>query len=121
MCFLINKRILSVIIIPKIKGIVIGKDGKYGVVNSIGKLIIPYEFDKIYSITTEGKDEVYLEQDGKTIKLDKYITDNKIEVEDADYNYNNGGNSNSNVININTEETPNTIVVQDGTTTTIVM
>lgn len=68
----------NVVVIPEVEGIVIGKQSKYGVANSIGKIIIPCEFDKIYSITNEGKDEFYLEKNGKTIKLTKYLEDNKI-------------------------------------------
>ena len=68
-------------LIPYIKGIVIGKGGKYGVSDSIGKVIIPCEFDRIYSITDEGKEEFYLEQDGRVIKLDRYLEENKIKVE----------------------------------------
>jgi len=104
-----DKSINNVVIIPKIKGIVIGKDGKYGVVDSIGKIIIPCEYDRIYSITNEGKDEFYLEQDGKTTKLDRYITDNKIQVYEEKEDESTGGN------NINT----NTNTTVDGTNNTI--
>lgn len=71
----------NVVVIPEVEGIVIGKQNKYGVANSIGKIIIPCEFDKIYSITSEGKDEFYLEKNGKTIKLTKYLEDNKVNVD----------------------------------------
>lgn len=76
-----DKSINNVVVIPDIEGIVIGKGQKYGVANSIGKIIIPCEFDKIYSITNEGKDEYYIEKNGKTTKLTKYLEDNKINVE----------------------------------------
>lgn len=115
-----DRSINNAIIIPKIKGLVIGKGEKYGVVNSIGKFIIPCEFDKIYSITTEGKDEFYLEQDTKVIKLDKYITDNKIEIEGLNDDKNNT-NTLTNSMNTSVEENHNTVVLQNGTTTTIIM
>ena len=76
-----EKSINNVIVIPSIDGIVIGKNEKYGVVNKIGKIIIPCEFDKIYSITNEGKDEVYIEKDNRSMKLDKYLEENRIDVE----------------------------------------
>lgn len=106
-----EKSINNVVIIPKIKGIVMGKNGKYGVVDAIGKMIIPYEYDKIYSITNEGKDEFYLEQEGKTIKLDKYIADNRIQVYEE--NISGGGITNNKPIysnDINTNTNSNTTV-----------
>jgi len=62
-----------VVLIDDIDGIVVGKDKKYGVVNSTGDSLIPCEFDKIYSITNAGEDVYYLEQGDKTILLDDYI------------------------------------------------
>lgn len=76
-----DKSINNVVVIPDIEGIVVGLNGKYGVSNSIGKIVIPCEFDKIYSITNEGKDEYFLEKDGRTTKLTKYLDDNRINVE----------------------------------------
>lgn len=111
-----DKSINNVVIIPKIKGIVIGKDGKYGVVDSIGKMIIPCEYDKIYSITNEGKDEFYLEQEGKTIKLDRYIADNKIQVYEEKENTSNSGNTVDTPTNGLTDgNTVNTNTVVDNT------
>ena len=75
-----DKSINNVVVIPYIEGIVIGKGKQYGVANSIGEIIIPCEFDKIYSITNEGEDEYYLEKNGRVTKLDKYLEDNKINV-----------------------------------------
>jgi len=135
-----QRSVNSVVIISKIKGIVVGKEGKYGVVNYTGKVIIPFEYDKIYSITNEGQDEFYLEQEGKTIKLDKYIKDNKIVVEEAsetnnntiDNSLTNGINTtltnsvDSNTVGENTSTEENvvqpkvpTVVEEDGITTVI--
>lgn len=76
-----DKSINNAVVVPDIEGIVIGKEKKYGIANSIGKIIVPCEFDKIYSITNEGKDEFYLEKNGRTTKLTRYLEDNKINVE----------------------------------------
>ena len=81
-----EKSINNVILIPEIEGIVVGKNNKYGVVDSIGKMIIPCEYNKIYSITNEGKDEIYLEKDGRVIKLYKYLEENKIEIKNPSNN-----------------------------------
>ena len=86
-----ERSINNIIVIPEIEGIVIGKNDKYGVVNKIGKIIIPCEYDKIYSITNEGKDEIYLEKAGRTIRLSRYLEENKISVE--------SDNTNSDIVN----------------------
>lgn len=106
-----DKSINNVVVITDIEGIVVGKSGKYGVVNSIGKMIIPCEFDKIYSITNEGKDEFYLEKNGKTTKLTKYLNDNKINVEENNSQTNNNSTNkvNNNVTNSITTNTTNNI------------
>ncbi|MBR6033340.1 MAG: WG repeat-containing protein [Clostridia bacterium] len=98
-----DKSINSVITIPYMEGIVICKKGKYGVVNSIGKEIIPCEFDKIYSITNEGVDEFYLEQGSRVIKLNKYLEDNKINI-----NIYKNTNTNTNTTTNNTVNNNNT-------------
>ena len=131
-----DKSINNVVIIKKINGIVVGKEGKYGVVNSIGKMIIPCEYDKIYSITSEGKDEFYLEQKGKTIKLDKYIADNKIEVYEQEGNKpaskptskptnntttNNTTTNNNTTNNTTTNNTQTNNIIINNTVTTIIM
>ena len=95
----------NAILVPDIEGIVFGKNGKYGVVNSIGKIIIPFEFDKIYSITNEGKDEYFLESGNKTIKLTNYLAENRINVEN---NTNNEASRNT-VTNTVINTTVNTI------------
>ena len=118
----LDKSINNVVIIPKIRGIVVGKEGKYGVVDSLGKMIIPCEYDKIYSITNEEKDEFYLEQEGRTIKLDRYITDNKIQVYEEKEVINteeNTTNTNTTVDNTNNtvSNTVNTNTIDNNTTT----
>lgn len=76
-----EKSINNVIVIPSIEGIVVGKDSKYGIVNKIGKVIIPCEFDKIYSITNEGEDEIYLEKGNRVYELMDYLRENRIDIE----------------------------------------
>ncbi len=91
----------NVIVIPEIEGIVIGKNGKYGVVNKTGKIVIPCEFDKIFSITNEGKDDVYLERNGRTVSLTRYIeenTNNNTTNTVTNPNTNNSSNTNDNFV-----------------------
>ena len=81
-----NRSIDNVVVITDIYGIVIGKDDKYGVVDYLGKVIIPCEFDKIYSITNEEKDEFYLESGNRVKKLTSYLEENKIYVQKSNSN-----------------------------------
>lgn len=62
----------NLLVIPEIEGIVVCKDEKYGIVNSIGKFIAPCAFDKIYSITNQGKDTYYLTYGTQTMTLEEY-------------------------------------------------
>ena len=62
----------NLLIIPEIEGIVICKDGKYGIINSTGKFFAPCSFDKIYSITNLGEDTYYLTYGTQTITLEDY-------------------------------------------------
>ena len=62
----------NLLIIPEIQGIVICKDGKYGIISSTGQLLAPCQFDKIYSITNLGKDTYYLVYGTQTITLEDY-------------------------------------------------
>lgn len=61
----------NLLIIPEINGIVIGKDGKYGVISSTGQLLLACQFDKIYSITNLGKDTYYFVYGTQTITLEE--------------------------------------------------
>lgn len=91
-----DKSINNAVIIPnikledqKIEGIVIGINGKYGVANSNGNIIIPCEYDKIYSITTEGENVYYMEKDKKITKVADYIEANKVRIKGLISNYQN--------------------------------
>ena len=73
-----DKNTNNVVVIPAIEGIVIGKGNLYGIANSIGRIVIPCEFNKIYSVTNEGEEEYYLEKDGRVTELTRYLEENKI-------------------------------------------
>lgn len=72
----------NALLIEDIDGIIVGvaveKTVKYGVINSLGELLIPCEFDRIYSITSGAEDIYYLEKDATTVKLDDYIKENNL-------------------------------------------
>ncbi len=76
-----NQSINNLLVIPEYEGIVIAKSEgqesskttKYGIMNSLGKIIVPVSFDKIYSVTIGGNDEYYLETNGQIIDLEIYM------------------------------------------------
>ncbi len=92
----LDKSINNAVIIPNvyiedqsIQGIVIGRNGKYGVATSNGNVIINCEYDKIYSITTEGENVYYMEKNGKVIKVADYVEANKMIIKGLISNYQN--------------------------------
>lgn len=72
----------NVLMIPQYEAIVVGKEGKYSIVNSLGKEYVPMVLDGVYSITTSGEDKFYMtftvpvQEDGKIV--------NKQETEDVE-------------------------------------
>lgn len=50
----------NVVIIPKYEAIVVKKENKYGIVNSLGQEYIKPILDSVYSITTSGEDKYYM-------------------------------------------------------------
>ena len=79
-----EKSVNNVVLIEELDGIVVGitveKAGtKYGLVNSVGEILIPCEYDKIYSITTGSEDIYYLEKDNVVISLGQYILEHNLE------------------------------------------
>ncbi len=80
-----NKAYNNVITIPEIEGIVLGKeltleDNKkqklYTVVNSSGKELIPLSIESIYSITSEGREEYIMVNQGVNYNVLDFIARN---------------------------------------------
>lgn len=63
----------NLLIIPEYEAIVVGKDKKYGVVNSLGETYIKCVLDSLYSITTSGQDTYYMVQNDKTYEVIDYF------------------------------------------------
>lgn len=71
----------SVLVIPEIKGIVVHKKYNdqmdlFGVVNYLGKDIIPLLLDAVYSETTSGREEYKMINAGNTLNLIEYVNKN---------------------------------------------
>ena len=68
-----NKSSNNVLIIPQYEAIVVGKEGKYSIVSSLGKIYIPNILDGVYSITNSGEEKYYMtatkqvEENGKVV------------------------------------------------------
>ena len=76
-----ENNINNVVVIPSIEGIVYKLGDKYGVVNINGEVIIPFKNDKIFSVTSEGIDEYFLERSGEVMSLTAYLEKRKNRVE----------------------------------------
>lgn len=76
----------NVLVIPQYEAIVLGKEEKYKIINSLGEEYVPLRLDSVYSVTTAGKDNYYMtftiqeEQDGKMVdKTETYNIDDYFE------------------------------------------
>ena len=98
-----DNKINNVVVIPSIEGIVFGGNNKYGVVNSTGKVIIPFKNDKIFSATNEGIDEYFLERSGVVVSLERYLETNNIKINNN--NKHNISQTPSNMIDITDRNT----------------
>lgn len=50
----------NVLTIPEREGIIVYKDGLYGVINSSGRTLLPIQLKKIYVETNNGKNNYYM-------------------------------------------------------------
>ncbi len=97
-----GKRSKNILLVEygNISGIVVSKDGKYGMINAVGELLIPCVFDKIYSEISAGEEIYYMEFEGKTTELVTYLKDKGIKVEETNKDDNG-------MIDLNATPTPN--------------
>lgn len=94
----------NVLTIPEREGIIVYKDGLYGVINSSGRTLLPIQLKKIYVETNNGKNNYYMVygDDNKTENILEFL--NKTI---GGTTSNNNTNTNSNTIQSNT--TTNTL------------
>lgn len=102
----------NVLIIPEIKGIVVGKEynvntGRnntkkryYGIFDSTGKELIPIALETVYSITSSGREEYTMVNNSTSYNVIDYITEYVLN--SSDNNSDNNGNNNSNTQATNT-------------------
>ena len=77
-CTANNNTANNIVIIPAIKTIVVSKDygdqnnrktTYYGLINYLGREIVPTSLQRLYSIVNNGRTEYYMEYDGKTYNV----------------------------------------------------
>lgn len=68
----------SLLIIPEYEAIIVCKDRVYGIVDSTGKQLVPCLLTTIYSTTTGGVDEYFMEYNEQVYNIKEYFEQNKI-------------------------------------------
>ena len=65
----------NVLVIPEKEGIIVYKDGLYGVINSSGRTLLPIQLKKVYVETNNGKNSYYMVygDDNKTENILDYL------------------------------------------------
>lgn len=81
-----NSNSSNVLIIPQYEAIVVGKEGKYGIINTKGEEYVPMMLDAVYSITSSGEDKYYMtftlpEENGQqvTYDVDQYFEEHIVQ------------------------------------------
>lgn len=95
----------NVLVIPEREGIIVYKDGLYGIINSSGRTLLPIQLKKVYSEMNNGKNSYYmvygdenkteniLEYLNKTIGGTTSTNSNTTSVDNTTTNTNNSNNS----------------------------
>lgn len=65
----------NVLVIPEREGIIVYKDGLYGVINSSGRTLLSIQLKKVYVETNNGKNNYYMvyDDDNKTENILDYL------------------------------------------------
>ena len=126
-----DKSMNNLLVIPNYEGIVFGKDKenrqrKYGLVNSLGEVIIPCELDEIYSTTTGNTTEYYMRYLGQLMNVTNYLQEQGAqnfsseaeENENTNTITNTTGNTQNTVGGANTNVVGNTVTNTNTTNTT---
>ena len=115
----------NVLLIPKYEAIVVGKEEKYGIVNSTGKTYIQPILDNVYSIITSGEEKFYMsftipvEENGKQVdKQETYEVEQYFEQQIIKNTQDTQTNENTNEVN-NSETDTNQINVNQTNTNQI--
>ena len=66
----------NVLLVPEREGIIVYKDGFYGLINSTGRLLLPIQLKEVYTVTSNGKTSYYMVygEDNKTENMLDFLT-----------------------------------------------
>jgi len=110
----------NVLTIPEVEGIVIckeltlinnNKQKFYGIVNSLGKELIPIALETIYSVTQSGREEYTMVNNGINYNVIDYIR--KLQNEDKNTNSNESTNNEKTNTTVNQNTLTNTVTNSD--------
>ena len=102
----------NVLLIPEYEVIVVGKNEKYGMVNSLGEEVVPTVLDSVYSQTASGVDRYFItitrtvEENGETVnKQETYNIEQLLGEAESQMPEINQNSINTNAINSTTDAT----------------
>ena len=98
----------NVLLVPEYEGIVVGRNGVYGLIDSDGKTLLPIALQSIYSITSEGEETYYMLYDNQLRNLIDYIKKWVRPDKSESNNQTNTENTNNEQTNQNNTATENT-------------
>ena len=107
----------SVLLVPQYEGIVVGRSGVYGLIDSDGKTLLPIALQSIYSITSEGEETYYMLYDNQLRNVIDYIKKWVRPDKSQSNNQTNTENTNNEQTNQNTQQ--NNTDIENITQTTI--
>ena len=106
----------NVLTISQYEAIVVGKEDKYGIINTNGEEYVPIMLDTVYSITSSGEDKYYMsftwpEENGQqvTYDVDQYFEEHVVqtpETPEIDQNLIANETTTQNTVDANTQTTP---------------
>jgi len=88
----------NLLLIPEINGIIVGRAGKYGIIDYTGKLILSCEYERIYFEMKNGRRDYYLKTETDTIRLDSLINMGEEEEASPDLDLEFDTNTTTNVV-----------------------
>lgn len=98
----------NAVILPDYEAIIVEKDDKYGIVNSLGRLFVTTFLDSIYSVTESGEEIFEFEYQGSRIRLDTFLEENGIKKVSKDVVDTNTQTDMNNVMNTTNNTSSNT-------------
>lgn len=118
-CVASDKTLNNILVIPFVKGIVFSKINEnqdknkitvYGIVNSLGKTLVPAALETVYSVTNNGREEYTMVFEGKSYDVIDYVNTyvNLEELNNESSKNENINNESSKSENINNEIQTNT-------------